>query len=244
MGKKIGCFSLSVIFFFLFLLPSSLLAGPYDLNLIDTPKAYNAYKGDLHFDFSMYDRGGVLTSAVLAVTDYVSLGVYFDMGRMIGSEPIDMNQPGVIARFLISDGSTLLPPIAVGYSYFMKGDVNKVDGATVNGFYIVASQGYYLFGNEQSFSFGLRYPLVPLSYAKPENSTLFLGTDISTGPVFSIKAEIENIHFSEERWPETFYNFAFDFNILDVVSIALEFKYSSAIDKMIRLLKIGYKTQF
>ncbi|KPJ89122.1 MAG: hypothetical protein AMS17_03215 [Spirochaetes bacterium DG_61] len=244
MGKIRPLILLPALFLILFFMPASLFAGPYDHNLIDTPKAYTSYKGDLRFDFSMYDRGGVLTSAVLAITDYAFLGVYFDIGKMIGSEQVHINQPGVIVRFLISDGSTLLPPIAVGYSYFMKGDVNKINGILVNGFYIVASQGYFLFGNEQSFIYGLRYPIVPLDYAKPENMTFFLGTDIATGPVFSIKGEIENIHFTQERWPETFYNFAFDFNILDVIAIALEFKYSPSIDRMIRLLRIGYTTQF
>jgi hypothetical protein len=243
MGKRALRVLLPALLSAFFLLPASIFAGPDDLNLV-TPKAYTPYRGDLRFDFTMYDRGGVLTSAVLGITDYILLGVYFDVGKMIGSEPVDFYQPGVTARFLISDGSTRLPPIAVGYSYFMKGDVNKMDGMTVNGFYIVASQRYFLFGNEQSFTYGLRYPVVPFDYSQPENLGLFFGTDISTGPTFSIKGEIENIYFSHDRWPEIFYNFAFDFNILDVVSIALEFKYSPSIDRMIRLLKIAYATQF
>lgn len=244
MHRKKYIYGLCVLSLFFIMVPRALLSGPYDLNLIDTPKTYTSYKGDLRFDFSMYDRGGVLATAVLSITDYAFLGIYFDIGQMIGSEEVNMNQPGVLARFLISDGSTSFPPIAIGYSYFMKGDVNKVDGVTVNGLYIVASESYFLFGNEQSFSFGLRYPIIPLDYAKPENLTIFLGTDIAFGPAFGIKGEIENIHFSEERWSETFYNFSFDFNIVDVVFIALEFKYSPSIDKMIRLLRIGYTTRF
>ena len=30
-------------------------AGIYDLNIIDVPKAYTGYRGDLHFDFTVYD---------------------------------------------------------------------------------------------------------------------------------------------------------------------------------------------
>jgi len=148
--------------------PVFLFSGPYDLNVIDTPKTYISYKGDLQFDFSMYDRGGILGSAVLAIADYAFLGVYFDIGQMIGSEEVKWNQPGVLARFLVSDGSTFLPPIAIGYSYFMKGDINKVDSVTVNGIYIVASQTYFLFGNEQSVTFGLRYPIIPLNFSRPK----------------------------------------------------------------------------
>jgi hypothetical protein len=142
----------------------------------------------------MYDRGGILGSAVLAISDFAFLGVYFDIGQMIGSDEVKWNQPGVLARFLISDGSRFLLPVAVGYSYFMKGEINKVDGVTVNGLYIVASQSYFLFGYEQSLSFGFRYPIVPLDYSKPENLTLFFGTDLEVSPSFGIKGEIENIH--------------------------------------------------
>ena len=240
--KILMCLFLLYIVFFMF--PGFLFSGPYDLNVIDTPKTYISYKGDLQFDFSMYDRGGILGSAVLAIADYAFLGVYFDIGQMIGSEEINWNQPGVLARFLVSDGSTFLPPIAIGYSYFMKGDINKVDSVTVNGIYIVASQTYFLFGNEQSVTFGLRYPIIPLNFSRPENLTLFIGTDLELSPAFGIKGEIENIHFSENRWPENYYNFSFDFHIVDVISLALEFKYSPSINRMIRLLRIGYTTHF
>jgi hypothetical protein len=229
---------------FSFIVPGHLFAGPYDLNVIDTPKTYTSYKGDLRFDFSMYDRGGILGSAVLAISDFAFLGVYFDIGQMIGSDEVQWNQPGVLARFLISDGSRFLLPVAIGYSYFMKGEINKVDGVTVNGLYIVASQNYFLFGYEQSLSFGLRYPIIPLDYSKPENLTIFFGTDLEVSPSFGIKGEIENIHFEQDRWSETYYNFSFDFNVVDLITLALEFKYSPSINRMIRLLKIGYITQF
>ncbi|MFW6138783.1 MAG: hypothetical protein ACOC7U_06400, partial [Spirochaetota bacterium] len=213
-------------------------------NIIDTPKAYTSYKGEMRFEFSMYDRGGLLGSAMLAISDYAFLGIYFDIGQMIGSEEVRWNQPGVMARFLVSDGVALLPPIAVGYSYFMKGSENKIGDNLVNGFYVVASSSYFLFGGEQNFSYGFRYPIMPLHYSKPENATLFLGTDIELSPEFSVKGEIENIHFSQERWDETYYNLGFSFNIVDLISISIDFKYSPSIDRMIRLLNIGYTTQF
>jgi hypothetical protein len=220
------------------------LAGQYDLNLIDTPKTYTSYKGEIHFDFTMYDMGGILTGATLGLSDNFLLGVYFDVGQLIGSEEAQVNQPGVLARFLVSDGSTFFPPIAIGYSYFMKGEVHKVNGVTVSGLYVVGSARYFFLKNEQSFTYGIRYPIVPIEYSRPENFSIFFGTDIELSPSFGVKAEIENIRIADDWWRETFYNLAFGFNIIDVLALSLELKYSPSIDRVVRLLRIGYTTQF
>ena len=248
MGNKMGLkkWVICILFILIFsaLVPLSLHPGAYDLNVIDTPKTHTSYKGDLMFDFSMYDRGGILGSAVLAITDFAFLGVYFDVGQVIGSEPMEWNQPGVLARFLVSDGSIFLPQIAIGYSYFMRGEINKVNGVTVNGLYVVGSSTFFLVGNEQSFTYGLRYPIIPLAYSKPEHMSVFIGFDMQFSPVFGMKGEIENVQFSKDWWYNAYYNLAVDFNIVDMINMAIEFKYSPSINTMIRLLRIGYTTQF
>jgi hypothetical protein len=244
MGLKKWIFRIFLILLFSVMVPLSLYSGAYDLNVIDTPKTYTSYKGDLRFDFSMYDRGGILGSAVLAITDFAFLGIYFDIGQVIGSEPMEWNQPGVLARFLVSDGSTFLPQIAIGYSYFMRGEINKVKGVTVNGLYVVGSSPFFLVGNEQSISYGLRYPIIPLSYSAPKHMSVFLGVDMEFSPVFGVKGEIENVQFSEEWWYNAYYNFAVAFNIVDMIGMSVEFKYSPSINTVIRLLRIGYTTQF
>jgi len=237
------------IFFMMFILLIPLVyqnieAGENDLNLIDVPKTYTSYRGDMHFGFTMYDGGGVIGSAILSISDFAFLGVYFDIGNIIGSQALEWNQPGVIARFLISDGAGTIPRIAIGYSYFMKGGISKINGVLVNGLYAVASQQYFLFGNQQTIFYGLRYPIIPLDYSRPENTSLFIGTDIILSPQFSIKGEIENFYLNQKRWDEVYYNFAFSVNIVDMISLSLEFKYSPHIDRFIRLLSIGYITQF
>ncbi len=238
-GRLLICF-----FLFLFMAPVILHSGPYSLNVIDTPTTFISYKGDLNFDFTMYDKGGILGSAVLSITDFIFLGLYFDVGMLIGSEEIKFYQPGVLARILVSDGSGLIPAIAVGYSYFNKGDVHKVDGSIVSGVYIVASQSYFLFGNEQYVFFGIRYPIIPLSFSHPSNTNLFVGTDVEFTPEFSMKAEIENIYLSEYRGSEIFYNLGVELNVVDLVTLGLELKYSPSINRIVRLLRIGYTTQF
>jgi hypothetical protein len=224
--------------------PHVIFSGPFDLSVIDTPKAYTSYKGDLRLDFTVYEDGGLLGSAVLSITDFAFLGVYFDLGRVIGRGDIVWNQPGVLARFLISDGSRMLPAIAIGYSYFMIGETTKVDGVTVNGLYLVATHGFFLFGNEQSFSYGIRYPVVPLDYSELGNTTIFFGMDFELSPAFGMKTEIENIHFDEGRLSETFFNLSFNLNIIDMLSIGFALKYSPSIESVIRQLGIGYTTQF
>jgi hypothetical protein len=224
--------------------PAVLTAGPFSLNVIDTPTTFISYRGDLQFDFSMYDNGGILGSASLSVSDYIFLGLYFDVGKLIGSEDVQFYQPGVLARFLVSDGSGAIPPIAIGYGYFMRGEVHRVDGQTVNGLYVVASQGYFLFGNEQYFFFGLRYPVIPLSFSHPKNTNLFLSTILEFSPEFSIKGEIENIYFTENRGAEIFYNLGAELNVVDLVTLGLDLKYSPSINRIVRILRIGYTTQF
>jgi len=221
-----------------------LSAGMYDIDIIDSPKAYTGYRGDLHFNFTVYDEGGILTNGLLSITDWAMLGIYFDIGDFIGAGAMKFNQPGVLARFLLSNGTGAIPAIAVGYSYFMKGEAGKVNDTIVSGPYLVVSHYYFLLRMEQNLSWGLRYPIIPIDYSRPENLTFFIGTDVELSPVFSIKAEIENVHFVEGRWKENYYNLAFDFNIIDLLSIMLELKYSPSVDTMERILTIGYSTQF
>lgn len=227
-----------------FFVAAGVNAGIYDLDIIDTPKAYTGYRGDLHFDFTVYDDGGILTSGMLSITDWAFLGVYFDMGNFIGSGSMTFNQPGVLARFLLSDGRGRMPAVALGYSYFMKGEEGKVNGSIVTGPYLVVSHTYYLFRAEQNLSWGFRYPLMPIDYSDIENSTCFIGTDIELSPGFSLKAEIANIHFVRDRWQENYYNLGFDFTVVDFLSIMFELKYSSSVNKIERNLTIGYFTQF
>jgi hypothetical protein len=235
----------SVLLGLLILVPFAAFPGVYDLNVIDTPKAYTPFRGDLRFEFSVYDGGGILTSGLLGISDYAFLGIYFDAGRFIGSEEVELSPPGVVARFLITDGlTTALPAIAVGYSYFIKGEAGKQDGTLVSGLYAVASHRFYLFRNEQTFSYGLRYPVVPFSYSEPENASVFAGVDLEFSPAFSLKGEIENVRFVNDTWENVFYNFGFAFNVVDLVGLDVAFKYSPARDTLIRHLTIGYHTQF
>jgi hypothetical protein len=48
----------------------------------------------------------------------------------------------------------------------------------------------------------------------------------------------------EGRWKENYYNLGFSFNIIDLLSIMIELKYSPSVDRLERLLTIGYFTQF
>ncbi|KPJ86244.1 MAG: hypothetical protein AMS17_13355 [Spirochaetes bacterium DG_61] len=235
---------LILVFVLLVFVSLPLFAGMYDVDIIDTPKAYTGYRGDLHFNFTVYDNGGILTNGILSITDWAFLGIYFDIGNFIGAGAMTFNQPGVLARFLLSDGAGALPAIAIGWSYFIKGEAGKVDDTIVNGPYLVVSHYYFLFRTEQNLSWGLRYPVVPLDYSKPENLTFFIGTDVELSPAFSIKAEIENLHFVQGRWQENYYNLAFDFNIIDLLSIMVELKYSPSVNVLERILTIGYYTQF
>ena len=92
--------------------------------------------------------------------------------------------------------------------------------------------------------FGLRYPVIPLGYSHPRNLNLFLSTILEFSPEFSVKGEIENIFFSENRGAEVFYNLGFELNVVDLVTLGLDLKYSPSINRVVRVLKIGYTTQF
>ena len=40
------------------------------------------------------------------------------------------------------------------------------------------------------------------------------------------------------------YNLGFELNVVDLVTLGLDLKYSPSINRVVRLLKIGYTTQF
>ena len=154
----------------------------------------------------MYDGGGFNTRFQVGLFDIFDLGVSENFDGLIGSGDINVNIPGAAMKL------TVLKDFynfnwAVGFDSFAYGrngtyysTNNSTNSAsTIYGFYTVGGFRYSMFGGNDFFSFGLRFPLLPEGFRDIRNTSLFMAFTLSAQRYFSAGIGLENMYLSFDR---------------------------------------------
>jgi hypothetical protein len=119
--------------------------------IIDSPTAGNLRRYAYQLDFKVIPGGGLLSGFTIGITNFLSLGVSYGAGNVIGSGPIDgYTHPGLQAQIRFLNENTVLPALALGY------DNQGVGPVHAKGAYLVASKNYLMVGN-LGFHGGINY---------------------------------------------------------------------------------------
>lgn len=224
---------------------------------INTPTAYTLAQGTYQFGLMAYDSGGTDFRTFVGLTDQFFLGVSFDIEHAVGSEKINMNVPGVIAKFKITDGTESFPiSFSLGYDAFYMGATHRVTkydeyeepytvrepyNNIIYGPFFVVTKPIYILDDEQHINFGLRVPVQPVY--NPADTSWFLSLDVPLGQYFVIKAETERIYYNLSRNEEWMYNAGFRYNIFTKVGLEIDVMMQK--EKMpTRVVKIEYTDTF
>lgn len=251
------------IFCIIFLASSNLKAQQYVryTSCIDTPTAYTIGRGTYQMSLFAYHEGGTEFKTIIGLSDYVYLGVSFDVEHLIGKEEPDPNVPGVIAKIKFTDGWEMFPiSFALGYDSFYIGSYGKTDNQPSNddpddpndyndndlnkmiyGPYFVITKPIYLFDDEQHISIGVRVPTQP-DYV-PEDTSYFLSIDIPVGPFFTLKGEVERVYYNFERDEDWLYNGGIRYSMFR--QVGLEFNFIKQKNERVnRVIRVEYYDEF
>ena len=225
-NTKVKIFLSIQLLFFLLVKPISGIVPNFDI--IDTPTAATLPKASYHLSLWAYGNGGLLSKAIMGLTDNIFLGVSFDVENAVGSGDIGFNVPGVAARFKLTDGWKNFPLlVSVGYDFFYTGVNEKLRDPNRNplmrniyGSYLSFSKPVFMFGAEQHFSWGIRVPMQP-DY-EPNNSEFFVSFDFPMGNIMPM-IELEKVFFDKNRFDEVLINLGLRLLASDNISIEFNF---------------------
>ena len=246
MSSKLIIF-IACLFYFIGSSFKPLIAIVPNLDIIDSITAVTLPSANYDIALSTYANGSLQIKAVLGLHNNIYLGASFDAKNLIGNSTIQVNIPGVIVKFKLTDGWESFPLlIAFGYDSFYSGKNQKILGSLslldsiIYGPYIAISRPIFLFNLEQHLHLGARMPVQP-NYI-PKDTALYFSFDFPIGffiPMF----EINHIYLSDNRWKEILFNIGIKLNIVENFS----FEFNFLIDlqgKTSRVLVLEYINSF
>ncbi|MDH5721446.1 MAG: hypothetical protein OEZ13_12640 [Spirochaetia bacterium] len=208
---------------FLFITAKSYSIIP-QLDVVDTPTAITLPRATYNLSFWGYENGGILTKAVMGLSDGVYLGASFDVQNAIGAGKPKFNVPGVIAKIRLTEGWQDYPFfLAFGYDAYYTGRTKEgeitLENRIIYGPHISFTKPIFLLGGEQHFHMGVRVPVQPGYLSK--DTEVYAGFDFPIG-YFVPMIEIERVFFNSKRSREVLMNIGLRFNILEGLAVELD----------------------
>lgn len=85
------------------------------VDLVDSPTSNIIDYGGYRLNFRLFSNGGVTNHISFGVFRRLNIGASWDVEKVIGTEDPSMNVPSLNIKFRVSDGTELLPSLAIGY---------------------------------------------------------------------------------------------------------------------------------
>ena len=170
---------------------------PYPpLKLVSMPTAGTLPKGTFSFETLLMNKGGLLPSFSIGITDHFTFGVSFGIQEFIGTGTFKKNKsyPEVQIKYRIFEETETRPSILFGIDTQGKGkflnDINyeRYEQKAV-GTYFVLSRNYEILGNF-GFHIGINKNLFENNDGD-DDINLFIGFDRELNRSFSLMAEYD-----------------------------------------------------
>lgn len=213
---------------------------------VQTPITFS--KGEFYGELGMYENGGINTRFVVGIFDIFEIGFTENLDNLIGSGDIVVNIPGAYMKLnILNNFKTFY--WAIGFdntAYGKNGTYFFENGksATIYSIFTTMGWSYSLFGGNDFFAFGVRYPLLPIEAQNPTNSSLFLGASLSAANYFTLGLTIENIYLSFDRGDRILPSLIFSLKPVEEFTFNFVFQYEFYSQRVNRILTVGYNTSF
>jgi hypothetical protein len=211
------------------------------------PTTDNLMRGDFLSQFSMYDNGGVNIRLLVGIFGMLSIGVSENFDGLIGADKITVNIPVAYIKFSLYEQSQWMN-FSMGFDHFAYGhngayfDPNGIS-SSIYGFYANIGQNYYVFGEKNIFTFGIRIPLLPEGMRSMTNSTFFFGATLNTRYLhFGIT--VENIYADFTRVEHILPSFIIAFVPIPSFQLGFTLQYEFFSLSFNRVLSLGYTAKF
>tara|TARA_Y100001970_G_scaffold268018_1_gene358771 strand:- start:160 stop:921 length:762 start_codon:yes stop_codon:yes gene_type:complete len=168
---------------------------PYPpLKLISMPTAGTLPKGTFTFETLLMNKGGLLPSFSIGITDHFTIGFSFGIQEFIGTGSFKKNKsyPEAQIKYRIFEETETRPSIVFGLDTQGKGKyINKIERYEQKaiGAYFILSRNYEILGN-LGFHIGINKNLFE-DFDGDDDINLFFGFDRELNRSFSLMAEYD-----------------------------------------------------
>lgn len=122
-------------------------------SVIDTPTTAVLNHGQYNLNFRLFSNGGVLTRLDFGVFKIVTLGLGWELARLIGDQNVTVGPPALYFKVRPYAGGTVMPALALGYDgqgYFYDKDSRN---------FLQKEKGLFLVAGREVFIEGLELNL-------------------------------------------------------------------------------------
>ncbi len=212
---------------------------------VQTPATYS--KGEFYGELGMYENGGINTRFVVGIFDIFEIGFTENFDALIGSGDIVVHIPGAYMKLnILNNFRTFYWSIGFDNTAYGKNGTYFFDNKSATMYCIFTTMGwsYSLFGGNDFFVFGLRYPLLPIEAQNPTNSSLFCGLSISAQKYFTFGLTLENLYLSFDRPNYILPSMILSLKPVSEFTFNVVFQYEFYSQRVNRILTVGYNTAF
>jgi hypothetical protein len=169
--------------------------------LIDCHTAGALPKSHYDFDFRFFGRGGIATGIGVGLTDRFSLGISYQVMRLMGQDKVRFQSfPGGLAKYRLIEESYYLPGLALGFDsqgggeFYTEGEYYPRFYFKSKGFFGALSKSYLLAGHPLGFHAECSYSIVDNqaeSETENRNMNVGVGMDLCLNEELSVLAEYD-----------------------------------------------------
>lgn len=211
---------------------------------VDQPNTRALGHGEYGATLRFGPSGGVLGYFGVGVLDRFSFGLSLGGANVLGSEDLELYNPGVQIKAQILTGGLLAPEWAVGFD-------NQGFGSRGGGRYMIKSKGFYsTVGKGFDFGGGEFYINGGLNYTleNDDESSLdiFFGQELAIMDQFALLAEYNPALNDPRAGNGGYLNAALRIRLAEsvVLDFALRDILGNSAEELNRLIKIGYQGSF
>ncbi len=221
-----------------------LMIGQFGQHTVDQPNTRTLGHGEYGATLRFGPSGGVLGYFGVGVLDRFSFGLSLGGANVLGSEDLELYNPGVQIKVQVLTGGLLAPEWALGFD-------NQGFGSRGGGRYMIKSKGFYsTVGKGFGFGGGEFYIYGGLNYTLEDDDRssldIFFGQELSVMEQFSLLAEYNPALNDPRAGSGGFLNAALRIRLAEpvVIEFALRDILSNSQEELNRLIKVGYQGSF
>ncbi len=204
-------------------------------------------KNKFSSEIAMYDNGGINTRLIVGILDILDIGISENFDGMIGYDKINVNIPSAYIKFTLLKNYHNFD-LAAGFdsfAYGKDGTYFSTNGtsSTIYGFYTSAGWHYSLLGGNDTFTFGLRFPLLPSDFRDFANTSIFAGASAWVSSYFTLGLTLENWYVGKNS-NLIFPSLIISFTPVQQFKVSIIGQYEIYSSTLNRIITMGYMTSF
>lgn len=198
--------------------------------------------------FVMVDEGGLVSRVSVGLFQGMDIGIAERVEHLTGSGDIRFTIPAALIKLtLIRDLYGFNWAMGLDhFSYGKSGAILQTNGLydPLYGVYSAFSWRYSLFGSPDTFTAGIRFPLLPAEARDFTNTSLYASAGLTFWEFFSLGLTVENIYINFTRPQAITPGVHFLFHPMNGMKLGLTLQYEGDTGRINRFFGLDYTSGF